>query len=237
MDPDRRGGLTAPTLGLSSTDAAAILRRDGPNTLPAPRRPPAVWRFARQLIHFFALMLWVAAGLALIADLPQLSIAVAAVILLNGTFAFVQEHRADRAAERLGALMPTQVTVRRDGRRTVIDAGQVVTGDVLALESGDRVPADSVAQPDTTLQMDTSLLTGESEPTTVEGGGRLYAGRRTGRPQPPSRATHLSRRRTCRRQREVSGPRDPGAPEAATHQQAGGGAHRAEQHSGQFAVP
>ncbi|WP_240193262.1 cation-transporting P-type ATPase [Glycomyces sp. YM15] len=163
-------------VGLSSTEAAAALARDGPNTLPAPRRRPAVWRFARQFLHFFAIMLWVAAGLALVAGIPQLAAAIAAVIALNGTFAFVQEHRADRAAERLSAFMPAKVTVRRDGRRTTVDAGVIVKNDVLLLESGDWIPADSIAQPRADLRVDTSLLTGESEATTVEAGGALYAG-------------------------------------------------------------
>jgi len=177
MDTDVRCcGMTTLTQGLTSAEAAAILERDGPNTLPAPRRPPAVWRFARQLFHFFALMLWAAAGLAVLAGMPQLSIAIAAVVVLNGTFAFIQEHRADRAAERLGALMPAQVTVRRDARRLVIDASEVVTGDIVVLESGDRIPADATASEQALLRVDTSLLTGESDPTTVMNGGSLYAG-------------------------------------------------------------
>jgi magnesium-transporting ATPase (P-type) len=175
-EPDNPGTPPPPATGLSSAEAAAVLARDGPNTLPLPRRPPAVWRFAHQLFHFFAVMLWVAAGLAWIAGLPQLSVAIVAVIVLNGTFAFVQEHRADRAAERLTALMPTQVTVRRDARRKLVDASEVVTGDVLVLESGDRVPADAVVQAEAVLRVDTSLLTGESEPTAVDGGGQLHAG-------------------------------------------------------------
>ncbi|HEX6232706.1 MAG TPA: cation-transporting P-type ATPase [Jiangellaceae bacterium] len=175
VDAGASGGVTTGP-GLSSAEAAAVLARDGPNTLPAPRRPLAVWRFARQLVHFFALMLWAAAGLAVLAGMPQLSIAIAAVVVLNGTFAFVQEHRADRAAERLGGLMPTQVTVRRDGRRTIIDASEVVRDDIVVLEAGDRIPADAIASERAALRVDTSLLTGESEPTAVAGGGSLYAG-------------------------------------------------------------
>lgn len=176
MDAGTPGRVTAAADGLSSAEAADILARDGPNALPPPKRPHVVVRFARQLFHFFALMLWVAAGLALVAGMPQLSIAIAAVIVTNGTFAFFQEHRADRAAERLGALMPTDVTVRRDGRRRVVNVSEVVTGDVLVLQSGDRIPADAVLQPHDRLQVDSSLLTGESEPATVEAGGPLYAG-------------------------------------------------------------
>lgn len=176
MDPDVPSRMPTANSGLTPAAAAAILARDGPNTLPEPARTPVLWRIAHQLFHFFALMLWVAAGLAVFAGIPQLSVAIVAVILLNATFAFVQEHRADRAAERLGALMPAEVTVRRGGRRLVIDAAQVVRGDLLALQPGDRIPADAVAQAPTRLRVDTSLLTGESDPATVEADDPLYAG-------------------------------------------------------------
>jgi magnesium-transporting ATPase (P-type) len=162
--------------GLSSADAADRLRRDGPNELPAHHRPAALRRFAGQLIHFFALMLWVASGLALLAGLPQLTVAIAVVIILNAVFAFVQQDRADRAAERLHALLPRRVTVRRDGLPVAIEAAEVVVGDRLLLEAGDRVPADARVVATHGLVLDTSLLTGESVTTTVEAGGPLYAG-------------------------------------------------------------
>src|SRR6266508_2523927 len=105
-----RGALEAGSAGLSSTEAAARLVRDGPSLLPPPRRPSVLRRFADQLLHFFAVMLWVAGGLALVAGLPQLGIAIFAVIVLNSAFAFVQESRADRAAERLRSRLPRRVT-------------------------------------------------------------------------------------------------------------------------------
>ncbi len=86
---------------------------------------------------------WTAAALAFFAKLPQLSIAIIAVIVLNGVFALIQQARADRAADRLQEMLPTRVTVFRDGRRRLIEAEDVVVGDVLLLESGDRVPADA----------------------------------------------------------------------------------------------
>jgi len=162
--------------GLSSDEAAARLRRDGPNELPAPARPSALKRFVHELRHFFALMLWVASGLAFVARLPQLGTAIIAVILLNALFSFLQERRADRAAERLRALLPHRVTVRRDGHCRDVDGREVVAGDVLVLESGDRIPADATAAAAHGLLVDTSLLTGESEPNTVESGGELFAG-------------------------------------------------------------
>ncbi|MGD9704121.1 MAG: cation-translocating P-type ATPase [Acidimicrobiia bacterium] len=163
------------TTGLTSAEAAARLAADGRNELPPPRRPSAVQRFAHQLVHFFALMLWVASGLALLARLPELSIAIAAVVLLNAVFAFVQEHRADRAAERLQGLLPMRITVRRDRRRIQIDAAEVVVGDVLVLESGDRIPADATVIAANGFRVDTSLLTGESEPVALGIGDEVNA--------------------------------------------------------------
>ncbi|MFZ6005214.1 MAG: cation-translocating P-type ATPase [Actinomycetota bacterium] len=171
-----REALGVAADGLSSVEAHERLKRDGPNQLPPPRRPSAIRRFADQLLHFFAVMLWVAGGLAFLADLPQLGVAIFIVIFLNAVFAFVQESRADQAAERLRALLPRQITVRRDGRRVDIDASEVVLGDVLAVEAGDRIPADALAVTANGLLIDTSLLTGESVPTSVEKGGELLAG-------------------------------------------------------------
>ena len=162
--------------GLTPAEAAARLAIDGRNELPSPRKPSAVERFTRQLVHFFALMLWVASVLALLAGLPELAIAIAAVIVLNAVFAFVQEHRADRAAERLQGLLPRRITVRRGGRRVQIDAAEVVVGDVLVLESGDRIPADATVAAANAFRVDTSLLTGESEPLAVGVGDVVNAG-------------------------------------------------------------
>src|SRR5687767_746811 len=106
---------------LSSAEAARRLKRDGPNVLPAPRPPSPLLLLARQLVHFFALLLWVAAGLALIGGMPQLAIAIVIVVIINGVFAFAQEYRADKAGRRLRDLLPARVRVRRDGRSTVID--------------------------------------------------------------------------------------------------------------------
>ena len=64
--------------------------------LPLPPRTPAWRRLAEQMVHFFALMLWVAGVLAFVAGMPQLGVAIFVVVVVNGVFAFVQEQRADR---------------------------------------------------------------------------------------------------------------------------------------------
>ena len=91
--------------GLTSVEAAVRLATHGPNQLPQPGRPHPLAELARQMVSFFAVMLWVAAGLALIAGMPALAVAVAVVVVINGLFAFAQEYRADRAAERLRDLL------------------------------------------------------------------------------------------------------------------------------------
>jgi calcium-translocating P-type ATPase len=162
--------------GLTTSEAAGRRAEHGPNRLPAPRRPSAARRLAGELTHFFAVMLWVAGLLALIAGLPELGIAIFAVIMLNALFAFAQQARADRAADRLRAMLPTQVSVWRDGRRQIIEADDVVVDDVVLLESGDRIPADAVLTTANRLLVDSSMLTGESVAGAVDVGETLYAG-------------------------------------------------------------
>jgi magnesium-transporting ATPase (P-type) len=161
--------------GLSAAEAAGRLASDGPNELPVPRARPAILRLAADLVHAFALMLWVAATLAWIAGLPALTVAIAAVVVLNAGFAFVQEERAGRAADRLRRLMPTRVNVRRDGSTVVIDATEVVRGDRVLLEAGDRIPADGEVATGA-LQLDTSMLTGESATDAALPGDAIWAG-------------------------------------------------------------
>ncbi|MEI8240640.1 MAG: cation-transporting P-type ATPase, partial [Actinomycetota bacterium] len=162
--------------GLSSVEATLRRERDGPNLLPTVGRPSLLRRFVGELVHFFALMLWVAGVLAVIGGMPQLGIAIFGVILINAVFSFVQENRADKAAERLRALLPTRVTVRRDGRAQTVDAADVVLGDRLLVEGGDRIPADAEAVLANGLLLDTSLLTGESTPTAIAVGDTMHAG-------------------------------------------------------------
>ncbi|MEZ5204385.1 MAG: cation-transporting P-type ATPase [Acidimicrobiales bacterium] len=162
--------------GLTSKAAHDRLRSDGPNRLPQAKRASAARRFAKQLVHFFALMLWAAAALAFVADLPELAVGIILVVLFNAAFAFAQEERADRAAERVRALLPRSVVVRRDGHRTEIDAESVVVDDVLLLEAGDRVPADAVLLRADRLLVDTSSFTGESVPASLDDGERVRAG-------------------------------------------------------------
>jgi magnesium-transporting ATPase (P-type) len=153
-----------PAPGLSSVEAQERLGKFGPNVLAEAARPRWLARFARNFTYFFALLLWVGAGLAWLGEQPQLSVAIVAVIVVNAVFSFVQEYRAERAIEALRRILPQRASVRRDGRPREIDAQQVVPGDILLLAAGDRVAADGGLVADVELKLDMSTLTGESRP-------------------------------------------------------------------------
>ena len=162
--------------GLSQGEAEARLRLEGPNVLPVAGGASAWRQLGRQILHFFAAMLWVAAGLAFVAGLPQLGVAIIIVILVNGLFAFAQEYRAERAAERLRDLLPRRATVLRDGSPIEIDAAELVREDLVLLGAGDGVSADLRVLEAHGLSVDTSTLTGESVPSSAEVGATVYAG-------------------------------------------------------------
>jgi calcium-translocating P-type ATPase len=162
--PRRPAAVARASLdGLSSREAARRLVSHGPNELRRRGRRRWPRELARQLTHPLALLLWLAASLAFVASAPVLGIAIVAVIVLNALFAFFQEQQAERAVEALRSYLPQQAVVRRDGRRVTIDARELVPGDLLFVQEGDRVSADArlVAG---ALDVDMSTLTGESQP-------------------------------------------------------------------------
>ena len=157
--------------GLTSGEAARRFSEFGPNHVERVRREPLARRALRQFTHFFALILLVAAMLAFVAErtapgsgMGTLAWAILAVLGVNGAFSFWQEYRADQAMAALAKLLPRAVHAVRDGIVAVIDARNVVPGDVLALEDGDRVPADARVVECFGLRIDASTLTGESLP-------------------------------------------------------------------------
>jgi calcium-translocating P-type ATPase len=128
------------------------------------------------MTHFFALLLWVAAALAFVAGMPELAVAIIVVVLINGAFAFLQEHRAERAAARLHQLLPRRARVVRDGAVVEVDAAELVVGDVMALDAGSRISADAELTSVHGVGVDTSVLSGESAPTWPTAGERVFAG-------------------------------------------------------------
>ncbi|HET7782830.1 MAG TPA: cation-transporting P-type ATPase [Arthrobacter sp.] len=162
--------------GLTSVQAADLLKQAGPNLLPAEKPVPQWRKLWGELTHFFALMLWCAAGLAFLADMPQLGVAIIVVVLVNGVFAHIQQERAQHAAAKLRGLLPADVLVRRDGRVRKVHASELVINDLVLLAAGDRIPADVVLVTAASCTVDESMLTGESEPVPKAGGDPAWGG-------------------------------------------------------------
>ncbi|MFN5398802.1 MAG: cation-translocating P-type ATPase [Pseudanabaena sp.] len=150
--------------GLSQNEAQQRLEKFGANELPEPVQRPLWLRFADQLTHFMALLLWVAGILAFISRTPELGWAVWAVIWINAIFSFWQEFQAEKALSALKKVLPMQVKVYRDGELKQIPARELVRGDVMQLEEGDRISADARLISAESLYLDVSVMTGESLP-------------------------------------------------------------------------
>ncbi len=153
-----------PALGLTEEEARRRLRRHGPNELPRPRPPHPLRLLFAQVSHMLALLLWAGAGLAFLARLPQLGWAILAIVGINAAFSFWQEYRASQLVEALHQRLPSAVRVRRGGVEHRARARELVPGDLLILQRGDRVAADVRLVGAADLRADYSILTGESEP-------------------------------------------------------------------------
>jgi Ca2+-transporting ATPase len=164
--------------GLSLEEARVRLQRFGPNVPPRVPRTPWYWHLARNFVHLFAVLLWVAALLAWVSGMPELAAAIVLVIAINGLFSFWQEYQAERAAEALEAFLPQQVVVRRGGTEFLVPANEVVPGDLLVLRAGEAIAADARIVRSDQLRVDLSHLTGESRPVP-----------RVAEPQPAYRGT------------------------------------------------
>jgi len=168
---DALRSLRSSEQGLTTAEAERRLAEYGANRL-AEIGHEAEWRrFLGEFTHFFALILWVAAGLAFFAEsrspgegMWQLGAAIVAVIVINGSFSFWQEYRAERAIAALRKLLPQTVKVLRDGELFTLPADSLVPGDVILLAEGDNVPADCRLIAGADVRVNMATVTGESLP-------------------------------------------------------------------------
>ncbi len=150
--------------GLTSEEAGRRLAEYGPNEIKEIKGRSLIWKFLENFYHLFAIMLWVAAVLAYIGDLPELSWAIIAVIFINAIFSFWQEFRAEKATEALKQMIPRNAKVIRDGQTIQVPASELVPGDVMVLEEGDAISADARLIEEFELRANMATLNGESEP-------------------------------------------------------------------------
>ncbi len=150
--------------GLSAGEAATRLAADGPNLLDEKPKTPAWKLFLAQYKDFMIYVLLVAVAISAFEGQVPESIAILAILLLNGVLGFVQEFRAEKALDALQQLSAPIATVIRSGAESDIPAAQLVAGDVVLLEAGDKVPADGRLLEAASLRVVESALTGESNP-------------------------------------------------------------------------
>ncbi len=151
--------------GLSSSEAAARLERYGRNQLKeAPKRSP----WAIFLDQFKDFIIWILIGAALVSGVLQEvvdAVAIIAIVILNAVLGFIQEYRAEKSLAALKRLSSPTSKVLRDGKHGLIASEELVPGDVIELEAGDSVPADSrVAWVTSNFGVQEASLTGESTP-------------------------------------------------------------------------
>ncbi len=159
---------TDPHRGLTGREAAERLARFGSNTLPAPKGAGLLIRILRQFHHPLIYVL-LAAG-AITAALGEYvdSAVILGVVLINATVGFIQESKAEAALEGLRSLVRTHATVIRDGHRATVPSDELVPGDLVLLDAGDKVPADLRLIRSTELRVNESALTGESVPVSKD---------------------------------------------------------------------
>ena len=161
--------LNSSAAGLDATEAARRLAEYGANHLEEVERQHLLLRFAQEFTHFFAIILWIGALLAFVAEhfdpgqgMARLGVAIVGVVIINGIFSFWQEYKAERAVEALRQLLPQKVKALRAGEIVGLLASELVPGDIVLLEEGDFVPADCRLTEVFGLRVNLSTVTGES---------------------------------------------------------------------------
>ena len=156
--------LGASRAGLSPQEAAVRRARFGPNLLPEVEPPGALTVFLRQFLNpiIYALL----AATALSAATRHWADAgfILAVLLINAIIGAIQERHAERSASALRRMVRSRAVVVRDGESLEMDAAEVVPGDLVLLSAGGKTPADARLESSRGLQVDESVLTGESLP-------------------------------------------------------------------------
>jgi len=156
--------LDASPNGLTTEEAQARLKKYGFNMLVEKKSRGFSYKFLSHFKDLFGVLLLFASALSALSGLWQLSLIILGVVLLNIFFSLFQESRAEKAMQTLKHWMPEYAKVFRDGELQKVLVKEIVSGDIIVLEAGDRVPADARLITAFDLWTNNVPLTGESEP-------------------------------------------------------------------------
>ena len=155
--------LNSSTEGLADKQVAERLKNIGPNQLPKAKPTPPWRRLLRQFHNPLIYVLWVSGMISLLLQHYVDAGVIIGVVIINGLVGYIQEDRAEQAILAILSMAASGSVVIRGGKKTGIDSSELVPGDIVVLEAGDRVPADMRLLQDKELTCDESALTGESQ--------------------------------------------------------------------------
>src|SRR3989344_438657 len=156
--------------GLSQKEVGIRLLKYGQNLLPEKPRPPVFLKFFDQFKNLLVAILLLAALVSLILSDVIDAIAIFAIVLLNATIGFIQEVKAEKTLDSLKEKDILYALVLRDGKVQKVPSREIVAGDILVLEEGEKISADARIAEEFSLTVDESILTGESLPVQKDSG-------------------------------------------------------------------
>lgn len=161
-----------PHTGLTSEEVLALRTKYGENRLPG-EKGVSVWSILlNQLKSPLVYIILAAAGISLaLGELGDFTI-IMAVVVIDVILGFIQEYQAQRTYETLKGLLKPTTTVIRDGQRVEVEVWELVPGDLVVLNAGEKAPGDGEILEATKLSVDEAFLTGESEPVNKEAKGK-----------------------------------------------------------------
>ncbi len=162
--------------GLSSEEASKRLDEYGKNELEE-ENPTTKWSVLKR--QFSSVLIWILAVAAVISysvgEMLEFYF-ITAIIGLIAAMGFVQEWKAEKAMEKLENMTNPTVQAYRDGEIREVESTDLVPGDVIKLEMGDKIPADAEIKESTDIRVDEAILTGESNPVSKKNGDEIYSG-------------------------------------------------------------
>jgi Ca2+-transporting ATPase len=161
---------TDTRLGLERNQVETSLRKHGQNVLAKEQKHSQLRLFIKQFNNTLTYMLLLAALVSLLLNEHINSVAIFAILFLNGLVGFIQESKAEASIEALKSLSTPKAKVIRDGKISLIESKDIVPGDLLTLEAGDFIVADARIVEGFQLSADESVLTGESMPVEKDSG-------------------------------------------------------------------
>lgn len=151
--------------GLTDNEVRERLEKYGTNEIERRKSITPFKIFVRQFTSFIVIILFAAILISLLIGEKLDAVVISIILILNGVFGFIQEYKADKAIESLRKLTALKAKVIRDAREIEVDSRELVPGDIILLETGNKVPADARLLQIAALQIDEASLTGESTPS------------------------------------------------------------------------